>query len=115
MFLILLAAASSAPAQSVQTCSGAMRLLGRVPAELILTACPQPGKIDLWGGDDTDHRCDSALTFARSVAKSAAGLPTVMIDGMIREFDKRVAKCSAPVETKPLPSDSCETSPKLWC
>lgn len=124
MFMMILASAlatnpapAAAPAQPsvIQGCSVAMRLLGRVPPELIQTACPQPGKVDLWAGDDTSHRCDGAITFARDIAKSAQGLPTVMIDGMIREFDKRVANCTKPVDKTPLPVTDCKTHPQLWC
>ncbi|AKM10044.1 hypothetical protein GGR19_002681 [Croceicoccus naphthovorans] len=106
MFIVYLAAAAVDP---LAVCTAAMQGLGSVPREQIEAACPPPPKRNIWTDTD-DGRCDGVFVYARDSAKMASGLPSVMTDGMIAEFNRRLEACQKP---SPPPVEGRKTL-RLW-
>lgn len=113
--MILLLALAASATDPLSACSAAMRQLGSAPRDVIEAACPAPPKRNIWSAENYDDRCDDVFTFARDAARTARGLPPVMLKGLVAEFDKRVAACQTPIPPKPLPPKDCATTKRLWC
>ncbi|WP_147276273.1 hypothetical protein [Sphingomonas aracearum] len=108
LLLVILASTAVPNSETLQRCVDAVHAVS--PAADNLCAVPS-SSVDLFSGEQPDWaRCTDAMGAGRRVAK-ASGLPKVMRDGLVRDFDKRIAACTT---TAPAQDTPVRPTTNLW-
>lgn len=98
MLLMILWAAATPASPKLEACIRAVHGDAR---EAVMACSVSKESVNLFAAPTQDERCGAALAAGERYGRTGGGLPAPMKNGLIADFDRKVAQCTAPDTAKP--------------